>query len=71
MEVMLMIFTDGSLFKANGAFWTQKWHIVRNSSGSVLRNFLKFCRMNGANSPWNLYYWLFQKKSFLVQMSHL
>ena len=33
----------------------QKWHIVRIGPESVLRNFLKFCRMNGANSAWNLY----------------
>ena len=28
MEVILMIFTKDFLFRANGAFWTQKWHIV-------------------------------------------
>ena len=26
MEIILMIFAKDFLFRANGAFWTQKWH---------------------------------------------
>ena len=28
MEVILTTFTKDFLFRANGAFWTQKWHIA-------------------------------------------
>ena len=67
MKFTLMAFTKKKLFRANGPFWTQKWHLP--NSGSVIRLFFKFCTIRGAmvGATYIKILLFFDKKIYLEQ----